>query len=305
MLNLGMWDLESNFDVNYFYNTECWNTKVGNCVMNDKEKALLFKVFIGSVIVVNAIFGIALFKHYVLGNKVDGIVFINSCFVAEVLGVFFLLIKAYLMPAKEGGVTVVTQPKYTPKVFDDDVAKRDRGIHYLNLGRAASIPPKTKQKNLREAERIFKSIPENSHIYPSGLYNLIAVHRELNEFKEAYHCISELREGFDSYFAEASEDEKKSRDADLVFSEGLLKEREGKIQEAKDLYEESWRKDPSDFTAPFNLALICYRLSLQDEFAVWYEVLKKYPSFKEQIEPELTKGTENIKPKNNENETHN
>lgn len=265
--------------------------------LNDTQSKQLFYLFLVAAALVNLIFAIALAKHYVFASPVDGIGVINTIFAAEIMGIFFMLIKAHFLPTKEPGISVVTPEKYGPRSLDsndvDEVAKR-RGIEYLNQGRASGATPATRHKALREAKRIFESIPRASQTYPSAQFNLIATNRELKDFSAARRNLEDLRNNFNLYFSASPDDEKRSRRADLMFSEALILEQEGDDAKAKSLYEDSWRADPADFTAPYNLAVLCNRLNLKEEFLIWHEVLKRYPEFPGQIEPQLVKDLKGV-----------
>lgn len=258
--------------------------------LTQKQSDHLFYVFLAAAGLVNMIFAVALAKHYIFGNKVDGIAIINTIFSTEIMGVFIMLIKTHFIPAKVPGVSIVTPPKYGSLSLDendvDDISK-NIGLEYLNQGRAAGVTPAKKDKALKEAKRIFESIPEKSKTYPSALYNLIATNRELKDYESAIKCLNKLKESFDIYFSQCSDSERKSRLADLIFSEGLIYSRKGETDRAKALYEKSWRLDPTDYTAPYNLAILCHNLNLKEEYCIWYETLKKYPMFTSQIEPRL------------------
>ena len=257
--------------------------------LTSRQKARLFNVFLIAVVLVNAIFIIALAKHYVWGKTVEGIVFINSCFVAELFTAFFLLIKVYFLPSKEDGVSIVTSTKYGSTGVDVDETIKDRGIKYLNLGRASGVPIGKKNHYLNEAKRIFLTVEENSDVYPACLYNLIAVERELGHYEEAKNLINKLNLNFEKYFHNVSDTEKNSRKADLLFSEAFVVEREGDYQSAKEKYEQSWKLDPTDFTAPYNLAVLCYKQGFKEEYNILYKALEKYPDFVGHIQSNLAK----------------
>ncbi len=257
--------------------------------LSTKQSDYLLYIFMITLILINVIFLISLVKHYILENPVDGIKYIVAIFTTEILGTFIMLIKAYFLPSKDPGISVVTLPKYDKIISknDVDITTKLIGLKYLNLGRAAGTTPAKKRKYLNKAKQYFESISSNSPEYINAMYNLVATYRELKDYNTARKYLKNITYNFESYFSNCTESERLSRKADLKFSEALILEREGKVDDAKSLYEEAWRFDPSDVTAPYNIAILCYKNNFKEEYFIWHEVLKKYPEFTSQIEPRL------------------